>query len=549
MDPPQQVIDQSEAVLELRQDHIRHMLDEKPEAITVEDTKSGEFGVSGLLRSNYAGMPPSQVIRKFYRMYLFGLGGGLAGMYIGYTLSAPGNIVANPGFINQFGTVRDATGALALNAKYVSLWSGFNYVSQIFSQAVSPIIGDRFGRRINMYLFTFSMILAIIVEIVAKDWKAYLGAKILIGIACGFLGTTCVTYLSEMVMPQMRGSILAAFSFSWQIGSLTSAVGLQVLEQSNPLAFRRIFYSEFVIVGIWMIALVLLPESPVWLAMKDRDDKGKKALKWLVGNVQGYDLDHEWAVIRSEVADSRKISTKQGSNDWVALFKWKNFRRALISTLPFTYQNFIGVPLVFGQTTYFFQNAGLKNAFTASVIISCIGLAGLGASIYLIERLGRRTLVIWGAAIMIVSDMVIGGLGIPKITPGLGTGLITISCIWMFAYQTSLGPIGWTALVEISSPVLRAKTASVATILQSFSGVLFNYTVPFMLSDQYAGWGAKIGFFFGGISVLYWIPCYFFFPETKNRTYAELDELFERDIPPRLFHKTITAAQGEDITA
>jgi hypothetical protein len=105
-------------------------------------------------------------------------------------------------------------------------------------------------------------------------------------------------------------------------------------------------------------------------------------------------------------------------------------------------QNFIGVPLVFGQTTYFFQNAGLRDAFLASLIISIIGLVSLGCSIYLIERLGRRTLVLWGAAVMIVCDLLIGDLGIPTITPGLGSGLITLSSIWMFAYQTSLGPIG-----------------------------------------------------------------------------------------------------------
>ncbi|RSH94186.1 hypothetical protein EHS25_003989 [Saitozyma podzolica] len=447
----------------------------KLEMAGVEDTK----GEVQLLRSNYADWPKAKVIRKFWRLYGFGLAAGLAGM-----LHQP------------FGTVHDpVTGELELDAKYVSFWSGFNFVSQILSQAVSPMIGDRFGRRVNMYLYTASMIIAIILEIVSTNWKGYLGAKVMVGIACGFLGTTCMTYLSELVMPQMRGSILAAFSFSWQIGGLMSAVGLQVLvTQTKPLAYRNIFYSEFVVVGIWVIALVLLPESPSWLAINHKHDQGKKALKWLVGNVEGYD-------------------------------------------------NFIGVPLVFGQTTYFFQNAGLRDAFLASLIISIIGLVSLGCSIYLIERLGRRTLVLWGAAVMIVCDLLIGGLGIPTITPGLGSGLITLSSIWMFAYQTSLGPIGWTALVEISTPVLRAKTASIATILQSFSGVLFNYTVPLMLSDQYAGWGAKIGFFFGGLSIAYWLACYTSFPETKNRTYAELDELFERGIPPRLFHKTKTLTE------
>ena len=132
----------------------------------------------------------------------------------------------------------------------MSLWSGIQYAAQILSQAVSPLSGDRFGRRVNLYMFTTSMLIvsrptifhtetqAIILEIVSTNWQGYLAAKLMAGIACGFLGTTVMTYLSEIVMPmpQMRGSILAAFSFSWQIGALTSSIGLQILAtvRSSP---------------------------------------------------------------------------------------------------------------------------------------------------------------------------------------------------------------------------------------------------------------------------------------------------------------------------
>lgn len=64
-----------------------------------------------------------------------------------------------------------------------------------------------------------------------------------------------------------------------------------------------------------------------------------------------------------------------------------------------------------------------------------------------------------------------------------------------------------------------------------------------MLSNQYAGWGQKIGLFFAGITFLYLIPCILLFPETKGRTYHELDELFERRIPAWRFTTTRTAHQ------
>lgn len=70
-----------------------------------------------------------------------------------------------------------------------------------------------------------------------------------------------------------------------------------------------------------------------------------------------------------------------------------------------------------------------------------------------------------------------------------------------------------------------------------------------MLSDQHAGWGVKIGLFFGGISLLYYIPTYFLYPETKNRTYAQLDELYERGVPARHFGRTKTSIETEDENA
>jgi hypothetical protein len=64
-----------------------------------------------------------------------------------------------------------------------------------------------------------------------------------------------------------------------------------------------------------------------------------------------------------------------------------------------------------------------------------------------------------------------------------------------------------------------------------------------MLSNQYAGWGTKIGFFFSGITVLFLVPVIWFYPETKGRTYAEIDELYERRIPAWRFASTKTRAE------
>lgn len=138
-------------------------------------------------------------------------------------------------------------------------------------------------------------------------------------------------------------------------------------------------------------------------------------------------------------------------------------------------------------------------------------------------------------------DAAIGGMGFKSITPAIGNALVALCSIWVFTYALSLAPVGYSSLVELSSPALRAKTAAVAMFGQSLTGLAFFYVVPFMLSPQYAGWETKVGLFFAGTSLLALIPTYFLFPESKGRSYAELDELYARGIPPRKFAETKTS--------
>lgn len=456
----------------------------------------------------------------------------------------PGSITANQGFINQFGTVRDAKGALTLDANQVGLWNGINFASQVVFQGISPLLASRFGLKFNMYCLTGLVILAIVLEIVAKEWKVYLVAKIVCGFASGFIGPSITTYISEITTPQFRGIQLACFSFAFALGQLFCAIALEVLQQTKPLAYRNAFYSEFVIVGIWIPIMLFLPESPVWYAKNGRDDRAMRSLRRLVGNVPGYDEAHEYAVFKQEVDESEALAAKSSNVSWVACFKGTNLRRTLVSAIPFSMQNFVGGPLMF-NAPYFLNTIGMENAFQANLIVMCVLLFGVFVSFYLVDKAGRRPLLLMGGIAMSATVFIVGAMGQIGIAKGTGTVMIVMMALWVFAYALSCGPIGWMALVENSTPVLRTQTAGIAAIIQSCNGVLFNYTVPLMLSPQYAGWGAKIGFFFGPLAFFFTILVWFTVPETKGRNYQELDELYERRLPAWRFASALTTYQAQ----
>lgn len=103
---------------------------------------------------------------------------------------------------------------------------------------------------------------SIVFEIVAKEYILLAISRVCSGLAAGMLATSVMVYMSEIAMPQFRGAFLGSFSLFMSLGQLFLAIGLKVLDVTTPMAFRNIFYSEFVFLGLWLIPMFLLPESP-----------------------------------------------------------------------------------------------------------------------------------------------------------------------------------------------------------------------------------------------------------------------------------------------
>lgn len=80
--------------------------------------------------------------------------------------------------------------------------------------------------------------------------------------ATGLISSSIMIYLSETAMPQFRGALLGSFSFLYALGQVFLAVGLKILNDTSPMQFRNMFYSEFVFCGLWIFPMLYLPETP-----------------------------------------------------------------------------------------------------------------------------------------------------------------------------------------------------------------------------------------------------------------------------------------------
>jgi SP family general alpha glucoside:H+ symporter-like MFS transporter len=110
--------------------------------------------------------------------------------------------------------------------------------------------------------------------------------------------------------------------------------------------------------------------------------------------------------------------------------------------------------------------------------------------------------------------------------------------VFTFTYDLTVGPVCYSLVAEISSTRLRAKTIVLARNVYNVGGIVSNIITNYQLTKTAWNWGAKSGFFWAGSCALFVTWMYFRLPEPKDRTYGELDVLFERKVPARKFART-----------
>ncbi|GFZ49652.1 hypothetical protein JCM24511_07053 [Saitozyma sp. JCM 24511] len=477
-------------------------LDDKVEALPNE---SGPV-------SAFVNLTKWQATKIFWRATLLCFFGGLCVLMEGYQGQITGSIVSNTGFIAQFGTTVASTGQKALNAEYVSAWGGTSGAFQMMGQQISTLIADRYGRTTSFYIATVLIIAGVFMEQFVTTIAGWLGAKIVAGFAAGMGQATSLL------------SNGASYGLFLAIGQLISAIALQIVNVTDANNWRRAIYSEWVIIGLWLMCLPWVYETPWYYARKGLHENAKAALGKIFRGVKGYEFEHEYRVMQLQLEHEDSTRRSQKDSTFQEIFQGTNLRRTLAS--------FFGVVLL--------QWSG------ASVVFSGLLVFMVLVSFYLTERFGRRSLLLTGGTGCFVCNIILGTLGVVKRTDAVLHATLAVICIWVLFYAGCLAGVGWGLTSEIATPRLRARTAGVVINgSQSFS-LMFGYTVPLMLASTGSGarnWGVKTLYLFactGGIGL---VINYFILPEVRGRSFAELDEMFEARISPRRMKSHVTEVE------
>lgn len=337
-------------------------------------------------------------------------------------------------------------------------------------------------------------------------------------------------------------------ALSYTVGPFTVALIVNSTgNYDNRWAYRAVFCSQYGFAAISSLFVFFMPESPWWLLSKDRDDIALRSLHRLGYSAASGEDVKRLANIRLTLEE---IKRETEDATYLECFKKSNFRRTVVSIAPLTVQMFTGIVFAASYSTYYSQLAGYSTSasFKLQIVQQVLSMIGNVISWYLIDALGRRALTVYGTVGLTIILWVMGGLAVGG-SPGELKGTVAMILLYCFFYNVTIGATAYTCLTETATARLRAKTIALGISFQSCWSIMWSFVLPYLFNPDKANLGGKVGFIFGGLS----IPCIIFLwwyqPETKGRSYEELDEMFMKGIPARKFKSYQPEAQrrGEEV--
>lgn len=289
----------------------------------------------------------------------------------------------------------------------------------------------------------------------------------------------------------------------------------------------------------------ILPESPLWLMGKDRMEAAAASLRKLRGSSE------------AEVADELRLMKLGHDNEralsadvsFMNLFDKQNIKRTITAGSFFSFNQISGVFLSTTYATIFLQEINVASPFALTIIASCCTLAGCVVAPIIIDKMGRRPLALIGMSALLALDIAAGGLAFKIEVPSYAIGVAACSFLFNFFWGASFYSLSNVMPSEIPTSKLRSYTMSYTIAWAQTTAVITTIVVPQLTAADGAGLGAKMYLVFAGCMVFVITFVYFLLPETRGRTFAEIDERkYSLAAVPRLTYLRAQIANSEQST-
>jgi len=356
--------------------------------------------------------------------------------------------------------------------------------------------------------------------------------RVLGGIGVGMASALCPMYIAEVAPANKRGTLVSWNQFAIIFGQLvvyfvnflilrSHANDPEVVAWTNSIGWRVMFVSEAVPAGLFALLILLVPETPRFLAMHGKEEKALEVLSNINGEKRAREI---LADIKATFTADAAVVGKQEK-----LFSF-GFMVVFIGCMLSVFQQVIGINAVLYFAPRIFESMGVSNNMLFTVIMGVVNITFTLVAVFTVEKLGRKPLLITGSL-----GMALGAFGValsnvvtlPAVVPVLS--IMVYSACFMFSW----GPICWVYIAELFPNTIRSQATAWAVAFQWIFNFVVSSTFVPMYNMKLGAMGDSFGHCFayalyGIICIVAAIFVWRLVPETKGKTLEDMTALWKR---------------------
>lgn len=392
-------------------------------------------------------------------------------------------------------------------------------VGAIVGSLASGMLTDRFGRKGILIFVALFFAISSLVSAIATNSSVFIIARLVGGLSVGAASVLSPLYVAEIVPSKIRGTLVSVYQLSITFGILISYLINYALYDWDD-NWRWMMASGLIPSVIFFIGLFFIPESPRWLFRR----KKEKAFRILCRISSEEEAKKEIEELSTNI---HKEAEEMGFKE---LLNHRFRKPVLLGFLLAILVQMVGINTVIDYAPKILLAAGveIENALLQTSLIGIINFIFTFIAIWLIDKVGRKALYLFGSAAMTASLLLLAGTFYFQFN-----SMFALASMLLFiaAFAACIGPVFWTVISEIFPNKVRGKGIAFASFVQWVFNFLVILIFPFVL--QAIG-GSLTFIFLAFMCVLQFALAWYWLPETKGKSLEEIENMWKKQ--PELLH-------------
>lgn len=435
-------------------------------------------------------------------------------------------VAALGGLLFGFDTavISGTTQALTEKFDLGSFALGFTVASALIGTIIGALTAgrpsDRYGRKKILLVIGVLYLVSAVGSAVVDNWYLFLFFRFLGGIGVGGASVTAPIYTAEISPPRLRGRLVGLVQFNVVLGILLAYLSNFLIARAvdDVVAWRWMFGVEALPAVVFILLLFTVPESPRWLFLKGQTQKARTNMELLASSAQ------EASELEREIKDAVADLAQDAESVRFFVPKYRRVIWLAVAIAAFNQLSGINAIMYYAPDIFRMAGAGEDSAFLQSIAVGGMNLVATMVALTVIDKFGRRKLMLIGSIGYLISLGVIAmlfftqGSNFDAVSSSL---VLTSLLLFIAAHAFGQGSVIWVFISEIFPNRVRARGQALGSFTHWFAAALISWTFPWIASGLGPGTAFAV-FFVCMIGQLVWVLKAM--PETKGIALEEMEE-------------------------